>query len=217
MNFEAVPPSLARLDALLDPPADALLEAYFDLARPFAADTFDTLGLNDPAVINTDDLLACTFLDVTFRPPAVRSILGADRDRLSELLTAIPLRTSLWDALDSDLLAAEAAWNFLRGYDGVDWVMAGKMLARKRPGLVPILDSVVTAALQLPSGTYWTTLRTCLQDDALRQKIERLRPPGLTARVTTLRLLDVAIWMRGSESVNARSVRQSLGMAVSPR
>jgi hypothetical protein len=47
-----------------------LVEAYFDPEGPFAADTFDSIGTNDPAAIGPDDLLAVTYLNVQFGPQA---------------------------------------------------------------------------------------------------------------------------------------------------
>jgi len=101
-------------------------------------------------------------------------------------------------------------WNRLQKLDGVGPVVGGKLLARKRPHLAPIADSVVIAALQPARGQFWATLRECLRDEQIRNDIERLRPAGHPA-LTVLRLLDVAVWMRHSRS--APKVRARLGMS----
>jgi hypothetical protein len=55
-------------------------------------------------------------------------------------------------------------------------------------------------------------LREALKDRQLRGQIDAIRPAGLASRVSTLRLLDVAAWMRGSGSRNAKRVRKELGL-----
>lgn len=195
----------------LRPPADRLVAAYFDSEGPFAAETFDTLGTNEPFEVTSNDLLACTTLNVAYPALAMRHLLGPDRDETGKLLVEIPTEVDLWTATDDHLDAAEVAWNYLRRYRGVDEVLAGKLMARKRPRLAPVVDSVVMAALGFPGGQVWRTLRGCLQDETIRLQIDALRPVGLTPAVTTLRLLDVAMWMRGSNSQNVRRVRAQVG------
>ncbi len=82
---------------------------------------------------------------------------------------------------------------------------ASKLLARKRPRLVPVTDEIIVAR-DGPAGQTWRTLRYCLQDESLRHVIEVLRPrQARTASV--LRLLDVALWMLHSEATAARNAR----------
>jgi hypothetical protein len=50
-------------------------------------------------------------------------------------------------------------------------------------------------------------MREVMQDADRRAGIEALRPPGVSLAVTTLRLFDVATWMRFSNSENAQAVR----------
>lgn len=206
-----------RTDAVLAPPATELVEAFFSPTGRFAAATFDLLGTNDPWRISTDDLLAVTLLDVRFRPPAVRALLWHEAATVADLLSRVPADLPLWAATDADLDAATAAWSFLCAQDGVGPVIAGKLMARKRPRLVPVSDSVIDKALKPPSGNLWTALRAALTDQGRRADVEALRPSGLTHDVSTLRLVDVAAWMRFSESTNARDVRQGVGLRVEPR
>ncbi|HEY0534847.1 MAG TPA: hypothetical protein VGD29_24950 [Actinoplanes sp.] len=55
------------------------------------------------------------------------------------------------------------------------------------------------------------TLSGALGEAALRDEIEKLRPPG-AGSVSLLRLLDVAVWMRHSGSGNARKARSEAGV-----
>lgn len=75
--------------------------------------------------------------------------------------------------------------------------------------MIPIFDRVVDAELQPPPSRYWSTLRGVLADAHLREQVERLRPAHVDERVSTLRLLDVAVWMTGSQSTNAKRVREN--------
>ena len=186
--------------------ANALVAAYFDHDNGFAADTFDALAENDPARITADDLLAVTLLDVRVPPTAVRAWLGPQSDRISELLGSIDAQADLWDDdVAASIETAGELWRLLQEQNGIGWVTAGKLLARKRPRLIPIYDSVVKAWMGAPTRV-WVPLREVLCEDAgIREEIEQLRPLGCTASL--LRLLDVAIWMIGSNSGRARGVR----------
>ena len=207
----------ARVDSALSAPAAELVAAYFHPDKPFAADTFDVLGVNDPMRIMVDDLLAVTLLNVVVPPLGVRALLGDKAETLREHLGAVPIDVPLWEAADPDLAAATAVWDLLRTQPGIDWVTAGKLLARKRPRLIPVFDSVIQEALQPPRDRFWVTLGAALRHEERRAAVEALRPPGLTMRVSTLRLLDVAVWMRFSEGTNARKERARLGLPPEPR
>jgi hypothetical protein len=82
---------------------------------------------------------------------------------------------------------------------------AGKLLARKRPRLVPVTGKIIVARAG-PAGQTWRAPRRCLQDESLRRAIEALwARHARTAGV--LRLLDVALWMLHSESAAAGNAR----------
>lgn len=206
------------VEVLLDEPAARLLlEAYYDPAGRFAASTFETLGRNDPEVLGDDDLLAITLLDVRVPPDTIRQILGADSASLSEGLRAIGSDTPLWKATDRALVAAGTMWDSLRKMRGIDWVTAGKLLARKRPMMIPVVDKWTIRVLPAAKGEVWTTLRLALDDKDLRKRIEKLRPRTASSATPTLRLLDALLWIRHSESSNARAVRQAAGLEVRRR
>ena len=50
---------------------------------------------------------------------------------------------------------------------------AGKLLARKRPRLVPVTGETIVARVE-PAGQTWRAPRSCLQDESLRRAIEAL-------------------------------------------
>lgn len=196
---------------------DDLVAAYFSPHRGFAVDTFDTLGDNDPYAITSDDLVVVTLLDVTVPPVAVRGLLGHDRGHVARLLHAIDPDVDLWEADEDSIGAANALWGWVQNeYPQVGSVIAGKLLARKRPRLIPIVDQVVVDTLRALTGTYWDTIAHALSEDDRRHLVDELRPGWLTPAVSTLRLLDVAIWMRGSLSEHAQEVRSECKVSEPP-
>lgn len=222
LQTAAVPdePTTTPVDRMKDRIADVLdshriqdlVATYLDPdpRSPFAGTSFDSLGGNPPNAFTVDDLLAVTMLDVRVRPPAVRALLTTHGDEFGGLLAAIGPDVDMWLADDATLAAAEKLGDRLDELPGIGPAIASKMLARKRPRLVPIADSVVRRALHPPDGGFWITLRGCLESDDLRDRIERLRPPFATG-VSLLRLLDAAIWMRGSGAMYAKAARRLVG------
>lgn len=204
-----------RIDVLIKTPGvDQLVATYFDPTGPFAGASFDTLEPGPANEITVADLLAVSFLDVRVPPLAARKILGDDAQEIGALLSTLPEYCCLWNASDEVLDAADEVRHHLRGYRGVDWVTASKLLSRKRPHLIPVTDSVIVAALQAPKGTVWTSLRAALSDEDRRRRIDALWPSDRPREISTLRLLDVAVWMLGSQSTNARRARAAVGVAV---
>lgn len=202
----------ARLRASLAAPGLNLAVAAYFAEPEFAGVTFTTLGENPPARITSDDLLAVSLLDITWRPRVVRAVLDTRRHYLAGLLEEIPVDLDLWDATDVDLKHVDLLWDALTAIDGIGTASATKLLARKRPRLCPISDNVVIRAIGAPGRT-WDTLRVLLRDPAARADIERLRPPAATG-LSLLRILDVALWVTHSKTAAAQSARIATGMAA---
>lgn len=212
---EAIRAAKTRVErAIATPGLGDLLAACYDPARGFAGATFDTLGASPRNEISRDDLLAVTFLDGRWSPSAVRRLLGEDARQATALLVGISSVVNLWEASDERLAAIDPLWDLLtRGPEGVGPAQASKLLARKRPRLVPVTDEIIVVG-DGPAGQTWRTLRYCLQDESLRHVIEVLRPrQARTASV--LRLLDVALWMLHSQSAAAGNARAAA--SVTPR
>lgn len=205
-----------RLYAALSAPGlRELVCAYFHSTSGFAGLTFDSLGDNPPDKVTSDDLLAVTLLDVRWRPSAVRSMLGSQAGQISELLSEIDTKTTLWaENGGRELCKAERLWKVIDALEGAGDTLTSKLLARKRPLLVPITDSIIVRAVANPGQT-WVTLRYCFQRAPFRQAVESLRPP-LMENVGLLRIFDVAIWMLWSDSRPARQTRERLGVPDLP-
>lgn len=155
-----------------------------------------------PNVFEAVDLVAVTTLSVSVPPGSAAAILDERSGELSRLLAEIPVDLPLWEALDEHLdetSPAHAAWTLLRGLDGIEWVTAGKLLARKRPALLPVYDNVVKDLLERTAGGFWLGLRDLLRDDDdLRARLTEIRDDaGNADDISLLRVLDVVLWMSG--------------------
>ncbi len=187
------------------------LRRYFGIDAPdgevpFTGARFESLGGGGDRPetadqITAEDLIAVQTLSVVVPAPVALDLLEGDLGRrLSDLLRAIPTDV---DMVDADALhlskgsAADQAWNLLCEQHGVNWVTAGKILARKRPRLLPVYDRVVRCAIGRPES-FWLSLHTALREDdaALHHRLLDLRrTAGLPDAVSALRVCDVAVWM----------------------
>ncbi|WP_329208856.1 DUF6308 family protein [Streptomyces sp. NBC_01708] len=205
-------PFVERLGAFVaDPQAVVDLRRYFGIGlppggMPFTGNRFEHLagGGDRPEVadrITAEDLVAVQTLSVTVPAPVALDILeGPLGVRLSGLLQAIPRDIDMADAdalVVADGSPADQAWHLLCAQYGVNWVIAGKILARKRPRLLPVYDRVVRCAVGRPPS-FWLALHTALcEDDAAlhRQLLELRQVAGVPQTVSALRVCDVAVWM----------------------
>jgi hypothetical protein len=201
------------LEVLADPRSVPDLRLYFGIdtmpgSPVFSGRRFESLGLESQQPPDCDrfaaaDLLAVQCLSVTVPIEIALDLLEGDLGRqIGDLLSRVPVDVPLGTE-DARLLVldggeADAAWHLLKAQDDVGWVSAGKLLARKRPHLIPVWDNVVRCAFGRPEGA-WLWL-----DDLLRARegvILRLlgevhEDAKVPAGVSLLRVLDVVFWMR---------------------
>ena len=96
-------------------------------------------------------------LSVTVPPHAAIRILETERDDFSRFLKAVGTDRPLWEADEAELAAgspADELWQRLTGLHDVGPVIAGKLMASKRPNLIPVYDQDVYAALGWPRGQF---------------------------------------------------------------
>ncbi|MFE3760817.1 DUF6308 family protein [Streptomyces sp. NPDC059104] len=187
------------------------LRRYFGIDLPsgaavFTGSRFEHLagGGDRPEVadrITAEDLVAVQTLSVTVPASVALDVLeGPLGVRLSGLLHDIPRGIDMADAdvlVVADGSPADQAWHLLCDQHGVNWVTAGKILARKRPQLLPVYDRVVRCAVGRPPS-FWLALHAALREDdaALHRQLQGLRQAtGLPDTVSALRVCDVAVWM----------------------
>lgn len=198
----------AALSRYLGAQAVDVLNDYFRSGR-FTGGSFDRFrgGGDRPETANrftSDDIVAVSLLGVRIPGWAALGILEDQKaaDEFTALLARISGELDLWQAPEDDVgpnSSAERLWRRLVDLPGIGWVTAGKLLARKRPRLIPVYDRVVKQALGRRDGDeWWRPLRTALvvKPDVVSRLQELRRETGLDV-VSLLRILDVCIWMQG--------------------
>ncbi|MFD4443731.1 DUF6308 family protein [Nocardia sp. NPDC058519] len=193
--------------------AAALLRTYFcdvdaDGSPRYPGAVFERLGGGGDRseiadVFTAEDVVAVTLLSVRVPGSAAIRMLERDHDGLNSLLGLIPADVDLVDA-EIDILdegsPADRLWRALRSV-GVGPVTTSKLLARKRPKLLPVIDSVVKQVLDHPDRqSYWMALRSALREDerALVEILAAARTDaGLGEDISLIRCFDVVVWMVG--------------------
>lgn len=145
-----------------------------------------------------DDLVAVSLLSVNVPPHGAIQLLESRADEFAQLLAEIPRDLELVDVESiPDGWAPSRLWEALHGIRGIGWVTAGKLLARKRPRLIPVYDTVVQAAVK-PTASFWDALRAALRADdrALHRHLLSLRDEaGIGDDISALRIFDVVVWL----------------------
>lgn len=186
--------------------ARALLDRYFGLQEGglplYTGAAFERfVDAEHPDIITEKDLVAITMLSVHVPARAAIRLLDTDRERISELLAAIPSDLDIVDAQPVDLGSTSPAgrlWGVLRtGRDGLGPTKTSKLLAAKRPRLLPVWDRLVGEATAMGTRDHWATFQSVLTADDRRIWDWLV---GLTQEhdgmhgVTPLRALDVLLW-----------------------
>lgn len=213
------------LEAIGEERAATHLAAYFEKTsggRPsYSGSRFETFadggGQNEPNCITTADLIAVSMLSVHVPAQAALGILGEFAGELEDHLKRLPVEARFEDLTENDFEKylgetgpAAGAWTLLRqpaARWGVGQTTASKILARKRPHLVPIYDSVVAHAVGLPSSadqwTRWNAAFRGASGVAGIEMLKRIRHESGQSHLSLLRVLDIVIWMarRGPHEV----------------
>lgn len=190
--------------------------AVYSLVRYFTDFTgawFDRLAdVTHPDRITPADIVAVSMLSANVPARSTIWILNEGADEIEELLAQIPYELDIWDAdqglegdgplatLWSRLQSRTAQWEGGDDASGIGPVLAGKILATKRPRLVPVFDPVVADALGSHTHqTYWDSWRLAFQDPELlpavvaaQEEAAKERPE--IALISPLRAVDIAIW-----------------------
>ncbi|MFE6895581.1 DUF6308 family protein [Streptomyces sp. NPDC057717] len=194
------------------------LRRYFGLSLgpgevPFTGSRFEYLagGGDRPETANlftADDLIAIELLSVRVPQKLIVDLLeGALGSQLSSLLSNIPTDLDLADADITLLLrgsSAHKAYDLLRKQYGLGSTRVAKLLARKRPRLLPVYDEIVGCTAGY-TASWWRTLHNALgtDDQALHHIFQAVRTTaGLPETVSVLRVIDVAVWMRHRDDHN---------------
>lgn len=163
------------------------------------------VGQSDSKMFTPWDILAVEALSVTVPTETARWLLEPHKRR-DELLAEsrhrlVPGQDSLWtcdEELLSDCKPLSKLYSMLRAEEGLGYVTASKLMAAKFPSVVPIRDSKVETLLGLEkSREWWSPIRKLftVSGQSLAGYLEELKVPAEVGKVTTIRRLDVILWM----------------------
>jgi hypothetical protein len=185
-----------------DSKAVQYLRTYFaEYAGRFFEPLYDR---ETPDRFTSADLLAVTALSVVV-PPAIAYRLTTGWEDAESLLKKIGSEKNIEDLspseFDEKLGEGSPAWNLwelLNGQPGIGSTIAGKLLAAKRPGLIPISDSYVKVTLGTDERHLWRCMWTILTDGEIQNAVAKIRNEVDEAReLSLLRVVDIVAWRYG--------------------
>lgn len=191
------------------------VRTYFHNIRPSGRKSwtgayFDTwAGGGDGTTANEltgDDFVAVSMLSVDV-PGKAAAGLQERAFEIRGLLAALPVNVDFtrldrgsFDKLLGDGSPGLKLWRVLRSAPGDRWdigaTTASKIMARKRPALIPVYDSLVGPEMGLrDSGHQWERWFEAFQDDsALAGRLDRIGAAAGVPHISRLRIMDVALW-----------------------
>jgi hypothetical protein len=146
------------------------------------------------------DINAVAMLGVEIHPRAVIELLDRRADDLSRLLAHIPCDVDLHDAPAALIGSGSSAWRLyeqLRDIKHINWVIAHKLCARKRPRLLPVFDNDVRKVVGVRPRDFWESLhrRLASDDAALAGRLARIGAEAGAPDLSVIRVFDVICWM----------------------
>ena len=193
------------------PSIRAAIAEYFSPTEPiFTGSLFERLIDNEhPDRITAADLVSLGALSEQIPAPVSYWLLSeAGQAATTPLLAEVPTTIDIWDNDAAPHLERDGAlwelWNVLHGAcwpemraaNNMGTTRISKLIAAKRPRLVPIQDSIITAVLK-PTNL-WESMRSALQDEERRRRMQRLTD-GAPDGVSLLRRIDAVLWFRNRQ------------------
>ena len=189
----------------------SILDTYMNSSH-YSGAWFETIGGRGdvPEVatrFTTADIVAVSTLGVRIPGWAAIEILDRRANDLNRLLSKIAVDVELHEASEHDLEPIYEIHGALDDIADIGHVSRSKLLARKRPHLVPIRDQhVLEALIGQPYGDFTEPLRDALRDDTtLPNRLDALRREVGHAELSLIRTLDIVVWMRayGAQSIES--------------
>ncbi len=183
-----------------------------------AWDTFDPSGTRS-AMVNSftaDDILSSSLLSAPIYGRAALELLTRRRRRFEVLLEDLgPDRdfVDVDEVDDQSFKPAYALWHALCELPGIGPTRASKLMARKRPRMIPIVDDVTRLHIFSAAPNTWAALHEALNanDRELHHRLLGLRrAAGLGLEVSALRVFDVLAWMDGTRNAERALKRETI-------
>lgn len=203
---------LDAVQQVSDSEAAAFLTEYY-VTRDYTGSHFESIGAKAGAenVFTAADLYSVSTLSVQVPARAGIAILGDEGSEFNGLLKQVPNIAigSLSESEFEEYLGLESKamelWDLIRRNRagdtrwGVGPTTTSKIMARKRPHLIPIEDSVVDRVINRGRGDSWRLWWEAFQaeGDYLETRADSLRAEIGRPDLSTLRVFDVMLWMWG--------------------
>jgi hypothetical protein len=217
-------PSILGIDGVLpwikrEANRDRIVGHLDSYLRTFAGRQFEwfvakaevELRIDPGARVNPFHILAAESLSVRVPANAARSLLEPDPERdelIDQARSTLGVgKDTLWTCEPSLLTGDKHSpsesgvlfrlYYYLRSRE-IGPVTTSKLLAAMFPRVVPIRDSLITAILDLPNiDDWWSQARQLFlaEEMALVSILDGLPLPTSAGAVTTLRRLDIILWM----------------------
>jgi hypothetical protein len=175
-----------------------------------------------------DDFVAVSFLSVHVPPMAAIGLMRDEKKNVHRLLSLIPTNVRMSDldekgyerhlGMDSP---AQELWEVITRRNDAKWdvgsTTASKIMARKRPHLIPIVDGVIQDLVGF--GHYWHDWHKSLTEGTgLPERLDRIRrDSGILAlgyEPSTLRIMDIVLWQEGlAEKARRRDIAAAAPLA----
>ena len=199
------------------------LSEYF--SNDFTGSHFESFAGGGDAIpvqdrITREDFLAVTCLGVYFPARATLDLLESGvAVGVAKQLSLIPNNVDLHSMATNPIAegsAAWKAWDLIDDLDDVGRTLTSKLLARKRPRILPVLDEVVVCALKLGEKHNWQSIYELLTEESGKavselQIIQRqaARKHVEISGLSTLRVLDITVWMEHRSDHKRRPHKKS--------
>lgn len=191
-----------------------ILDYYVD--RNFYGAAFDDVD-SSPNAFTEHDLLKLSLLSVPVTGSITRDLLGGFFDTeleqfsgktLNGLLSEVPVGVAFEEVLGEDFKTildkgspADTLWKAIRKVSqernwGMGQTRTAKLLAAKRPQLIPIYDSVIAKEFgRTSSRDHWTDMRDLFKENP--ELVKKLKEVSKAAGkdISAIRALDVILWM----------------------
>jgi hypothetical protein len=185
--------------------ARAAIDEYFG-SDGYSGSQFELIAdVSEPDTITPRDIVAVSTLGVSV-PPHVAVWLLSEKGRstVSSLLAQVPADLDVWDAL-THIAKGKPLWRLWEKLDQEAWprptpgngmgpTTISKLLATKRPRLVPIQDSVVMKLFPR-TDNWWMSFANALMSSELRHAV-RDGTSNAPDHLSLLRRIDVVLWMQ---------------------
>jgi len=190
-------------------PIEKRFEEYFSDRYTGAA--FETFGASrfDPCAITGDDLVAVTMLSIEIRRTTrsgIKCSAAVELDRaagqVGDLLQLIPIDQPLHTLTAEEFerwlgpgSPSDRLYSVLDGA-GVPRVARHKLMARKRPHLFPVRDTVVERALGMAKSELWWRpwWEALAGDRSLVDELAAIRHRARAEHLSIVRTADIAVW-----------------------